>query len=116
MTDKNATVVEKVAYLNSKLGPTLVAASIGVRERKAISEISENLEEILTVEHKLRLDALLEVWSTVSSAEGDDIARAWMIGANPWLNEETAVTALREDRFHQVTVAAKAMVEDTQCL
>jgi hypothetical protein len=113
MADRNATAVQKVTYLNSKIGPTLVAASIGLRDRTAVSEVSENLEEILSTEHKLRLDALLEVWTTVSNSEGDDIARAWIIGANPWLGDGSIVTALREDRFKQVTVAARAMVEDT---
>jgi hypothetical protein len=113
MADRNATTVQKVTYLNSKIGPTLVAASIGLRNRTAVSEVSESLEEILSVEQRLRLNALLEVWTTVANSEGDDIARAWMIGANPWLNDESAITALREDRFNQVTVAARAMVEDT---
>jgi hypothetical protein len=113
MADRNATAVQKVAYLNTKIGPTLTAASIGFRDRSIISSAPENLDEILTSEHKLRLDALLEVWTTVSNSEGDDIARAWLIGANPWLRDESAVTALREDRFKQVTVAARAMVEDT---
>lgn len=113
MAERNSTAVQKVTYLNSKIGPTLVAASIGMRDRSAVAGVSTSLEEILSVEQKLRLDALLEVWITVANSEGDDIARAWLIGANPWLSDESAVTALREDRFKQVTVAARAMIEDT---
>lgn len=113
MADKNSTVVQKVGYLNTKIGPTLIAASIGLRDRSVISLASENLDEVLSVEHKLRLDALLDVWATVSKSEGDDIARAWFIGANPWLGGESVVTAIREGRFDQVIVAAHAMVEDT---
>lgn len=113
MTAKEYSSIEKVEYLNSKLGPTLVAAAIGMRDRSCVSEVSANLEEILTVEQKLRLDALLEVWTAVANSEGDDIARAWFIGANPWLGDESAVSAIREDRFSQVRAAAQTMVDDT---
>lgn len=113
MANENATAVEKVAYLNTKIGPTLTAASIGFRDRSVISRAAENLDEVLSAEQKLRLDALLEVWATISNSEGDDIARAWFIGANPWLCDESVVTAIREDRFDQVIIAARAMVEDT---
>lgn len=113
MTSKEDSSLEKVKYLNSKLGPTLVAAAIGIRNRQAIIEVSVNLEGILTVQQKIRLDVLFEVWNTVANSEGDDIARAWFIGANPWLNDESAISAIREDWFNQVRAAAQAMVEDT---
>lgn len=113
MSTTEATVSQKVKFITSKLGPTLVAATIGLRDRRAISHYSENLQEVLNSEQKIRLDELLKIWNMVAPVEGDDIARAWFIGANPWLGDESAVTALREDRFTQVTAAARAMVEDT---
>lgn len=113
MTSKEDSSLEKVKYLNSKLGPTLVAAAIGIRNRQAIIEVEENLAELLSESHVEKLDVLIEIWNSVSSAEGDDIARAWFIGANPWLNDESAISAIREDWFNQVRAAAQAMVEDT---
>jgi hypothetical protein len=113
MVDQKSSVIKKVKHLNSKLGPTLVATSIGFRDRKSLSDVSESLEIVLSGEQRIRLDELLEIWETVEAAEGEDIARAWFIGANPWLNGESAVSAIREDRFAAVKVAAQAMVEDT---
>lgn len=106
-------IARKAGFLVSRLGPTLVAASIGFRNRKVISELSENLDEAFSDEQKRRVDVLHEIWTTVANSEGDDIARAWFIGANPWLGDESAITAIREDRFSQVRVAARALVNDT---
>lgn len=113
MTHSNSPVSEKARYLITRLGPTLVAAGIGFRNRKVISEVSENLDEAFSDEQKRRVEILHEVWTKVSRSEGDDLARAWFIGANPWLNDESAISAIREDRFEQVKIAAQAMINDT---
>lgn len=49
----------------------------------------------------------------MSAIEGDDVARLWFVGANPWLNEDTAVTAIREGRFKQVRDAVQALADDS---
>jgi hypothetical protein len=41
------------------------------------------------------------------------VARQWFIGANPWLGDESPVSAIREDRFTDVSAAAGAMVNDS---
>lgn len=106
-------VSDKAGYLVNRLGPTLVAAGIGFRNRKVISENSENLDDAFSDEQKKRVNVMYEIWNKVSQSEGDDLARAWFIGANPWLNDDSAVAAIREDRFEQVRVAAQAMINDT---
>ena len=44
-------------------------------------------------------------------SDSGGVARAWFIGANPFLDEETPLTAIREDRARQVVAAATAFVE-----
>ena len=41
------------------------------------------------------------------------MARAWFIGANPFLDEDTPLTATREARARSVVAAATAFVEDS---
>lgn len=113
MSHSDSPVADKARYLVNRLGPTLVAAGIGFRNRKVISEVSENLDEAFSDEQKKRVNVMYEIWNKVSKSEGDDLARAWFIGANPWLNDESAVSSIREDRFSQVRAAAQAMVDDT---
>lgn len=52
-------------------------------------------------------------WRCVSGAEGGDVARAWFIGANPWLGDSTPVTAIREGRFEEVNSATLALIDDS---
>ena len=42
------------------------------------------------------------------------MARAWFIGGNPFLNEDTPLTAIREDGHNEVIQAVKAFLEDRQ--
>lgn len=55
----------------------------------------------------------LETWRTVAEVEGEHMARQWLIGAHPWLNDDSPVSAIREDRFRDVGTAANAMVNDS---
>jgi len=51
-----------------------------------------------------------EQWKMVANAEGDDLARAWFIGANRWLGNDTPVNAIRSDKWEEVTRAAHALI------
>ena len=42
--------------------------------------------------------------------ESDHVARAWMIGGNPFLGEDTPLTAIREDRGGAVIAAVQAFL------
>ena len=48
----------------------------------------------------------------MAEAEGEHVARMWFIGSNPWLDHDSPIDAIREDRFKEVAAAATAMVED----
>jgi len=102
-----------VHELNSHLGATLVAALSGTRDSKEpYSWAAGDAEPDAASERRLRLAHRL--WHQIAAEESDDIARAWFIGSNPFLSDEdSAVTALREDRFDEVHAAAQAFVTDT---
>jgi hypothetical protein len=117
-TDKGELVVEPFNYreiarrLIAALGPTLVAALAGSKDRTAPHEWvkfdgSEPAPEALP-----RLACAYETWRKVAEAEGDHVARAWFVGSNPRLGESTPVTAIREDRLDEVGYAAQAVADD----
>jgi len=60
-----------------------------------------------------RLQFAHEQWTRLAEAEGEDVARAWFIGANPWLDDDTPITAIREDRFDEAGQAAQAVIDDS---
>jgi hypothetical protein len=49
----------------------------------------------------------------LAEAEGEHVARAWFIGANPWLEYDTPITAIREDRFRETGKATQAVLDDS---
>lgn len=115
--DANTPVAEQdirdtVRQLNAKLGPTLVSALAGARTHTASRQWAEPEGALPDAEAQARLLLALQVWIVVAEADGDDVARLWFIGANPWLGEDTAITAIREDRSQEVLNAATAMATD----
>ncbi len=66
-------------------------------------------EESNTPEDRERWARLaLRVWSQIATGPEDPVAREWFITANPLLDGDTPVTAVRKDREIQVFAAAAA--------
>ncbi|MEK8229301.1 hypothetical protein NKG05_30490, partial [Oerskovia sp. M15] len=51
------------------------------------------------------------VWRMLEQTEGRDVALAWLVGANPRLDEQTPVTGIRELRSAEVVGAALAFID-----
>lgn len=99
--------------LIAALGPTLVAALAGSKDRKAPLEWAKFDGSQPDPEALPRLVCAYETWRKVAEAEGEQVARVWFIGCNPWLGDSTPVTAIREDRLKKVDYAAQAMADDS---
>ena len=103
---------EIVRRLNSHLGPTLVAALAGTKDRRQPIRWAKPDGPKLSAEFERRIRFAQRVWVAISDAESDSVARAWFIGSNPRLNEDTPMTAIREDRHREVMSALTAFLED----
>lgn len=103
---------EVVRQLNTHLGPTLVAALSGTKDRKLPIRWAKSDGPTPGPDFNRRLQFAHRVWTFLASAESDQVARSWFIGANPALAEDTPLTGIREDHFRQVTAAADAFVND----
>ena len=103
---------ECVRRLNARLGPTLVSALAGSRgPQHARAWVAGSAVPGPAAERSL--GAAYSAWCTVSEAEGDAVARTWFTAANPWLDDESPVDALRQGRLAAVARAAEAVVEDS---
>lgn len=100
-----------VRHLTSVLGPTLVSTLAGSKDTRAAVAWSSEEGPHPDADAIDRLECAEAVWQKVSDAEGPDVARLWFIGANPWLGNSTAVTAIRDGRFDEVAGAAQALVD-----
>lgn len=102
---------EVVRRMNSHIGATLVAALAGSRDSKLPYRWAKSTTPSNEAEARIRMAH--RVWTLIADAESDHVARAWFIGANPLLDEESPVMALREDGLRDVSLAAQAFLEDT---
>ena len=99
--------------LNAALGGTLVAALAGSKDAKASHKWAKEGGPQPRPEAIKRLSFAYEQWQRVAEAEGEHVARVWFIGASPWLDYDTPINAIREDRLKEVGRAAQALVNDT---
>ena len=110
----SADTVDLTRRLTAALGPTLVSTLAGSRDTRAALSWSEEGGNRPSQDALRRLECADAVWRTVSGAEGDQVARLWFVGANPFLhNEDTAITAIRDGRFDEVIGAAQALADDS---
>lgn len=104
---------EVVRQLNSALGATLVAALTGSKDpRISYKWARENGPEPKPAAVQ-RLLLAHRAWITVSTNEGEHVARLWFIGANPWLGEVSPIEAIASMESKKVMAAAQAMIDDS---
>ncbi len=98
-----------VKELLTELGPTAVQAMTGIKDRTAPSRWARpdgpTTPRDIT-QQQLRLG--YRVWVMMRDAVGPRVAAPWMVGANPFLKENTPITAIRELRAGEVVGAAQA--------
>ncbi|MCU6480182.1 hypothetical protein [Arthrobacter sp. A2-55] len=107
-------VREIVQRLNSRLGATIVAALTGSKDRKLPHRWAKLDGPVPSDDFQRRLILAYRAWLSVAGAEGDSVGRMWFIGANPFLGEDTPMTAIREDRAADVMGAVAALIDDRQ--
>lgn len=84
---------KNVDFLVENLGRKMV---LHVSDGRSIGETAETFR------------AAREVLTLIAEAEGDEMARAWIIGMNPHLGDESPILALKEGRALEVFRAARA--------
>ena len=108
---QDADLREIVRQLLSHLGPTIVAALAGATGQAEALRWAEPDGSAPHPDAVPRLEFAHCVWQRIAEAEGPDVARAWFICGNTLLGEDTPVSAIREDRALEVTVAVRALIE-----
>lgn len=101
---------EIVRRLNASLGASMVSALAGAKDPKASYRWQK--EEGGTVPSDASQARILlahRAWRMVADVDGEQVARQWFLGANPWLGEISPVEAIHQDQFKAVIDAASAM-------
>jgi hypothetical protein len=101
---------EVVRRLNAALGASMVSAMAGAKDPKASYRWQREDGPVPSDDAQSRILLAHRAWTLVADADGDQAARLWFLGANPWLGEVSPVEAIHDGRSKAVMDAAVAMV------
>ena len=101
-----------VREMNANVGATVVQTMAGTKDRTSPHKWAkpDGPEPRPEVEARLRLG--YRVWKTLATAEGKNVALAWLMGANPRLDENLPALYIQQQRTREVLGAAEAFVDD----
>lgn len=105
-------IPEIVRQLNGALGPTLVAALAGSNAPGESRKWARIGRPGPGPEAQRRLRLAHHAWTAVSAVEGENVARLWFTGVNPWLGGVSPVEAIATVRTKAVMAAVAAMTGD----
>ena len=95
--------------LQETLGQRLVAYAVGIRDPKAIGKYARGRAPRAGTEARLR--DVFQVTRLLLDRESAATTRAWMIGANPQLDDQAPIELLHQCQLGPVLRAAEAFVQ-----
>jgi len=102
-------IAEIAAYLQETLGQRLTAHLAAVKEPKTVTHWAKGVNAPRAAAEE-RLRTAYQVFHLLQQAESPHVVRAWFIGMNPQLDDDAPADAIREGRFKDVLLAAKAFL------
>lgn len=108
-TTVESTPSDKAAYLQDVLGQRLVAHMVGVADPRTVGRWAKG-ETGPRGANEQRLSDAYHIFRLLLTQESPHTVRAWFVGLNPQLDDESPAEAIREGRSRDVLVAAKAFL------
>ena len=96
-------------FLQDTLGSKLTAYITEVKDPKMVGRWAEGTKPSQIRERRLR--DTYQIFQTVMQADDEFVARAWFIGMNPNLEDDTPADALRAGRAKDVIAAARTYAD-----
>lgn len=104
-----SSTADVAAFLQDALGQKLVAYMAAVSDHKAVGAWA-NDARTPRPETQRRLRDAQYIFRLLVTKESPYTVRAWFVGLNPQLDDESPATAIREGRTRDAVVAAKAFL------
>jgi hypothetical protein len=96
-------------YLQEVLGQKLVAYMTGIRDAKGVGQWARGAQ-VPRLEAEKHLRAAYQILHLLLGSDSPHVARAWFIGMNPQLDDESPADAIREGQLRDALLAAQAFV------
>jgi hypothetical protein len=104
-----ASISDVAAFLDEVLGAKLTAYMVDVSEPRTITRCAKE-ERAPRAASEERLRNIAYIFRLLNTEESPHTVRAWFVGINPQLDDESPAEAIREGRIRDVLVAAKAFL------
>lgn len=102
-------VADIARFLQDTLGTKLTAYIAGVSDPKMVTKWAGGTANPAEARERTLRDTY-QVFQLILEAEDEYVARAWFIGMNPQLEDETPADRLREGKVREVMAAARAFL------
>lgn len=96
-------------FLQDAFGQKLVAYMARVNDHKAVSQWAKGTRAPHPAAEE-RLRCAYQVFQLLQAQESPHTVRAWFVGLNPQLGDESPATTIREGSFKDALVAARAFL------
>jgi hypothetical protein len=104
-----SSIPDVVRYLQEVLGQKLVAYIAGVSDARTVARWAA-AERSPRGEPEQRLRCAYQIFQLLLAEESPHTIRAWFLGLNPQLDDQSPAQCIREGSFRDVLVAAKAFL------
>jgi predicted exporter len=105
-----ASLSDVADFLQEVLGRRLVAYVAGVKDAKTVSRWAKGEVGEARWESERRLRAAYEISQLLVRFDSPRVVKAWFIGLNPQLDDESPAEAIREGQLKEAMGAARAFV------
>jgi hypothetical protein len=105
-----ASLSDVADFLQDLLGRRLVAYVAAVKDAKTVSRWAKGEVGEARWESERRLRAAYEIAQLLVRFDSSQVVKAWFIGLNPQLDDESPAEVIREGRLKEAMNAARAFV------
>ncbi|MFH8739164.1 MULTISPECIES: XRE family transcriptional regulator [unclassified Streptomyces] len=98
---------EMARLLQDTFSQRVAAHIAGVDDPKQVGRWARQ-QNAPRIDSESRMRAACQVFTFISNCENRHIARAWMLGMNPQLDDDSPIEAIAEGRFKEVMAAARS--------
>ena len=102
-------VADVASFLQDSFGQKLVAYMAGVNDQKAVGRWAQGGRKPQPAAEE-RLRSAYQIFQLLQTEESPHTVRAWFIGLNPQLDDDSPATAIRAGACKDAIVAAKAFL------
>ncbi|MFD9541387.1 XRE family transcriptional regulator [Streptomyces sp. NPDC060022] len=100
-------IAEIARFLQDTFSQRVAAFIAGVEDPKQVGRWARELNTP-RFDSEFRLRTAYHVFTYIMHCENQHIARAWMMGMNPQLDDDSPIEAISAERFKEVMAAARS--------